>query len=266
MNHRRLFRWGVGVVTAVGLVIAATDLSAAPKPKPRPKPAAKPGPKPGPKAGPKKRPRPPGKKSPAKLPPKAKGVVIGRRVLRPVVPARYRPGVLVRSGGTIVLQQAPSVVVTGADQLAVVPTAESVAAEAYRAVDVADDYTVTLLIGGQPTPVRLLGVEAPLVAVSETQPGQLPEAARQFARNLLLDEFVYLQHDPGLAEQDADGNLVAYLYRAPDKLLVNLELIRQGYGLSAEGYSFQHREAFESYQQKARADRKGIWGSVSTGP
>jgi len=283
MNHRRFFRGSVALVAAVGLVIAAADSSAAPRPRPRPKPGVKSGPKLGPKPAPKLGPKPAvkpgpkpgakplsgprGRKPPIKLPPKARKVVIGRPVVRTVVPARYRPGVLVRSGGTIVLAQTtPSVVVASAEQLAVVPAAESVQAEAYRVVDVADDYTVTLLTDAGHTPVRLLGVDAPLVAVSENQPGQLPEAARHFARNLLLEEFVYLQYDPGLAEKDADGNPVAYLYRAPDKLLVNLELIRQGYGLAAEGYAFEHQEAFEWYQQKAQTDRKGIWESVLTSP
>ena len=93
----------------------------------------------------------------------------------------------------------------------------------------------------------------------------LPEIARHFARNLLVDEFVYLDSDPGLAATDEEGRRVAYVHRAPDGLLANLELIRQGYGLAADGYAFEYQDSFASYQAKAQDDRKGIWATLSEG-
>jgi endonuclease YncB( thermonuclease family) len=186
--------------------------------------------------------------------------VVPRPGVRVAVPA-YVPQ-------TVVYRPSPTVVATSAEELAVVPVKEVVEeAEAYRVIDVDAAYTVTVQIDGRPTPVRMLGVEPPLVAASdEDETGTLPEAALHFVRNLLVAEFVYLDHDPGLEKTDADGNLVAYLYRAPDELLVNLELIRQGYALAAEGYSYQLQEAFTAYQAKAQADQKGIWASVAVAP
>jgi endonuclease YncB( thermonuclease family) len=52
---------------------------------------------------------------------------------------------------------------------------------------------------------------------------------------------------------------VAYVHPAPDGLLVNLEIIRQGYGLAAEGYAFEHQETFAVYQARAQQTGKGIW-------
>jgi endonuclease YncB( thermonuclease family) len=107
----------------------------------------------------------------------------------------------------------------------------------------------------------LVGLDPPLVS----GPGNtavLPEEAGQFVRNLLVKEYVYLDSDPNLAEKDAEGVSVAYLYRAPDKLPVNLELIRQGYALVAQGYQFQYAEEFAAYEQKAQADQKGIWATL----
>ncbi|OHB69349.1 MAG: hypothetical protein A2V70_20995 [Planctomycetes bacterium RBG_13_63_9] len=143
---------------------------------------------------------------------------------------------------------------------------EQVPAEAYEVVRVADDYTVTILVDGQQTAVRLLGVEPPLVAASQGGHGVLPEVARHFVRNLLVGESVYLDSDPAVAQRDAEGTLVAYLHRAPDGLLINEELVRQGYAQAATDYPFQYQPQFAAYQRKAQADAKGIWTARSAGP
>ena len=49
--------------------------------------------------------------------------------------------------------------------------------------------------------------------------------ASAFTRNLLLGEPVYLRFDTD--RTDKYGRLLAYLYRAPDGLFVNLEIVRQ---------------------------------------
>ena len=55
---------------------------------------------------------------------------------------------------------------------------------------------------------------------------------------------------------------MAYLYRAPDNLLVNLEVIRQGFGLAETDYYFDQQTAFRFYESKAQADDKGLWTLV----
>jgi len=286
MNHSRLPRSGIAALVVLSLLLAQ---AAAVPPKSRPKGGPKAGPKAGPKVGPKAGPKPkpgpkpgptlgpkPGAKRvakpalkkplkpipkplprpPVKVVPSPKLHVVPRPGVRVVVPT-YLPRVVVR-------RPRPTVLVTSVNELAVVPVKEVVEEEeAYKVMDVDQAYKVTVLIDGQPTPVRMLGVEPPLVASPDDESGTLPEAALYFVRNLLVNEFVYLDHDPTLAEKDADGNLIAYLYRAPDNLLVNLELIRQGYGLVAEAYSFELQGAFTAYQAKAQADEKGIWASVA---
>ena len=281
MNRFRLPTSSIAALIALSLLVG--PLAAAPRrggprggpkagpkvgpkagPKAGPKSSPKAGPKPGPKAGPilgpktgVKKPVKPGRKPGVKVVPRPELRVVPRPGVRAVVPV-YVPRVVVG-------RPRPTVVVTSVQELAVVPVKEvGEEEEAYKVIAVDDAYTLTLLIDGRPTPVRMLGVEPPLVATSaENQSGTIPEAALHFVRNLLVGEFVYLDHDPGLAEKDADGNLIAYLYRAPDKLFVNLELIRQGYGLAAEAYSFECQEALAAYQAKAQADGKGIWATVA---
>jgi endonuclease YncB( thermonuclease family) len=164
------------------------------------------------------------------------------------------PAVIIRQG-TRVIREVPSPKVK---DVVLIPTRQFVPSEAHRVVRVDDRFLVTLLIDGVETPVRMVGVDPPLVATGEGLP-KPPEEARQFIENLLAGELVYLDRDPILAQKDAEGNLVAYLYRAPDKLLINLELIRQGYGLVAEDYKFRFEQAFLAQEQKARAARRGIW-------
>ena len=77
--------------------------------------------------------------------------------------------------------------------------------------------------------------------------------------NLLAGEFVHVKYDPTLANDGDDGKMPAYLYRAPDGLFVNLELIRQGCSLAVADQPFEHDELFGFYEAKAQGDGKGIW-------
>ncbi|RLC67314.1 MAG: hypothetical protein DRI52_10975, partial [Chloroflexi bacterium] len=108
---------------------------------------------------------------------------------------------------------------------------------------------------GEKISVRLLGVTP--IYTNQTEE-KIETSSSQFIKNLLTGELVYLQYDPNLARQDENGYTVAYLYRAPDNLFINLEIIRQGYGLSAS-YRHKYSDLFDFYQKKAQADGKGIW-------
>ena len=87
----------------------------------------------------------------------------------------------------------------------------------------------------------------------------------RFLGNLLGGEYVHLKYDPSLAEKDEEGTVLAYLYRAPDGLFVNLEAIRQGFALAPRDYEFKHSKTFNYYEEKAQADLKGFWGRMQAG-
>ena len=65
-----------------------------------------------------------------------------------------------------------------------------------------------------------------------------------------------------VAEEDADGKCVAYLFRAPDGLVVNLEVVRAGFAVTQSGYEFDQKSLFEKYQASAQAAGKGIYGII----
>ena len=63
----------------------------------------------------------------------------------------------------------------------------------------------------------------------------------------------------------ADGELAAVkLFRAPDGLYVNLELIRQGYAQLAPEDLTDELSLFKAYQQRARLSGKGLWSKSLT--
>lgn len=62
---------------------------------------------------------------------------------------------------------------------------------------------------------------------------------------------------------DKYGRVLAYLYRAPDGLWVNLEIIRQGYGQVYTLASFKHIELFRDYERRAREIGKGLWRATT---
>jgi len=196
-----------------------------------------------------------------KAPPK----LARNRLRRRVVPARRRlilgrvgRKVVVREGTAVVRDAAAPIVITDAKGLQAVPKADHAESTACRVSSVRDDQTAVIHINGVKTPVRMIGVEQ-----ASWQGGKSGDAkARAFVRNLLAGEFVYVQYDEGLAEADADGNKVAYLYRAPDGLFLNLEVIRQGYAVAADGYDWRHQSVFRFYERKARADAKGLWPAM----
>lgn len=112
----------------------------------------------------------------------------------------------------------------------------------------------TLVVGNlrAPTKIRLLGVDAP----ESNQPNG--SAATQFLARLLDGERVFVETDPN-NEKDVYGRTLAYLYRAPDGLLVNLEIVRQGYGRVYRKAGFKYWRLFVHYEGVAQAAKRGVW-------
>lgn len=239
----------VGIaVGVVGLALVVALSQAAPPPRPRPH----------------RRPVPPRRLRP--LPPKRARVA---RHARPVVLRRHRRLMVRRMGTSVVVVQQDGEGnetvttpqpqnVTTAEAMKQVPAASFGDSSAHKVARTATGFSVVANIGGVETPIRLVGVTP---AGRATGTSNDAEQGQWFFRNLLSGEFVHVKADSTLAETDEDGKKVGYLYRVPDGLFVNLELVRQGYALAARGYSFEHQELFRFYEGKAVADGKGIWAA-----
>jgi micrococcal nuclease len=131
-----------------------------------------------------------------------------------------------------------------------VPATERVA----KVVAVLDGDTI-VISGGEK--VRYAGLNTP----ESHHPDKLPEYCGREAveanRRLVAGKTVRLEFDA--RRRDQYGRLLAYVY--VDSLLVNAELIRQGYAqVSTYKENQRYHAEFERLQQHAIAARRGLWG------
>lgn len=118
---------------------------------------------------------------------------------------------------------------------------------AWPVVQVVDAQTLIVARDGRESRVNLAGVALPY---DEAAQG----AASAALTRMLAGEHVYVRFMPG----DARGG---YVYRDPDGLLVNLELVRQGYARTAAAIHPEYQPLFRYYEGVARRYDKGIWGA-----
>ena len=134
--------------------------------------------------------------------------------------------------------------------------------QAYEVVEVIDGDTVKLMIDDKLTTVRLIGIDTP-ETVHPTRPVEpYGKRASEFLQNMLTGGSVYLEY--GAERTDKYGRLLAYLYRAPDGLFVNLEIVRQGYGRAYTEYPFKYEHVFVSWDSIAHKHGRGLWKLVQS--
>lgn len=109
-------------------------------------------------------------------------------------------------------------------------------------------------VDGAETTVRLIGTYIPAS-------GPAGDEARLFSARLLQGESVYLEYDPNWPQCDRDGRLWAYVYRVPDGLAVNLELVRGGYARVSSAEPFAQEPLFRAYESVAHRAQKGLWNA-----
>jgi endonuclease YncB( thermonuclease family) len=130
----------------------------------------------------------------------------------------------------------------------------------FRVVRVVDGDTVDLETNSKVERVRLIGVDTP-ESVHPDKPVEFyAKEASLFARNLLEGESVYIRE--GTQKTDKYGRRLAYLFRVPDGLFVNLEIVRQGYGhVFQVKEPIEHLELFLHYERLASSSKKGVWAA-----
>lgn len=136
----------------------------------------------------------------------------------------------------------------------VIPHKDFKGATAYRVTEVTDGDTITVDIDGKPVKVRLLGVDAPELGREHGA------ESHNAVAHLLQGESVYLESDKP-DQKDLYSRKLAYVYRAPDGLFVNLEIVRQGYGKVYTKEKCGQQELLTYYESVAKEAKKGVWGS-----
>jgi micrococcal nuclease len=129
-------------------------------------------------------------------------------------------------------------------------------------VRIVDGDTIVIRLGREETTVRLIGVDTPETVHPRRPVEAYGKEASRFLTNLLAGESVYIESEPG-NPVDRYGRTLGYLYRVPDGLFVNLEIVRQGYGHAYTKYPFEHIDLFRFYETKAREAGRGLWGDAA---
>ncbi len=128
---------------------------------------------------------------------------------------------------------------------------------ACRVERVIDGDTIRIDYNGKSESVRLIGVDTPEMNDRDEELRVLAKRAAEFTRGLLAGKSVYLQFDR--ERRDKFGRLLAYVYRAPDRLFVNLELVRLGYSRAYTKYPFKYSALFREHERQAKAEGLGVW-------
>jgi micrococcal nuclease len=121
---------------------------------------------------------------------------------------------------------------------------------------VVDGDTILVRIDGRRERVRYIGVDTPESVKPGTRVQCFGKAASAANRRLVEGREVRLEYDA--EARDRYGRLLAYVYRG--QLLVNAELIRQGYGKPLEiEPNLAHAVELRRLAVAARRAHRGLW-------
>ena len=146
--------------------------------------------------------------------------------------------------------------------LPILPSPDFSKLTAYPVVRVVDGDTIVVSDKGKDVKVRLVGVDTPETVHPRKPVEHYGKEASRFTTNLLKGEKVYLVGEPLPGALDRYGRTLAYIYRAPDGLFVNAEIIRQGYGHAYTQIPSKYMQEFKQLEQFARKAEKGLWAPV----
>jgi micrococcal nuclease len=133
-------------------------------------------------------------------------------------------------------------------------------------VRVIDGDTIEVVYQGKVTKVRLQGIDTPETKHPDRPVEAYGPEASRFVINLLRGEKVYLTPSGKTFTLGKYGRLIACVYRAPDGLYVNAEVIRQGYGRAYTKYPGKHHKEYVQLERFAKQAKKGMWASSSPKP
>ena len=133
---------------------------------------------------------------------------------------------------------------------------------------VVDGDTVRVLIDGQDTSVRLIGIDTP-ETVAPNRPVECagPEAS-VYAEQLMSGQEVFLELDATQGAYDNYGRVLAYVWVADSRqdagaVMVNLAQVQAGL---AEEYTYddpyKYQQLFQDAEQQAQDDLLGQWGQI----
>ncbi|MDQ5931421.1 MAG: micrococcal nuclease [Patescibacteria group bacterium] len=137
-----------------------------------------------------------------------------------------------------------------------------VAAVNPRVTRVVDGDTFEVSIGDTVEKVRMLGIDTP-ESVDPRRPVQcFAKEATKKLKELIEGQEVVLTQDYSNDDRDKYGRMLRYVARM-DGLLVNEEMIKEGYAYAYIKFPFERREAYLKLQTGARTMGRGLWATTT---
>ena len=135
------------------------------------------------------------------------------------------------------------------------------AAQAAAIVRVVDGDTVIARLDSGPTErVRLIGIDTPESVKPGTPVQCFALKASAHTKHLLTGRRVRLVLDA--EPRDRYGRLLAYIYRQPDGLFVNADLVRGGYAQTLTiPPNVRFADRFSALARQARDAGRGLWSA-----
>lgn len=107
--------------------------------------------------------------------------------------------------------------------------------------------------------VRLIGIDTPETHEASSERVRVfGERAKAFVRELVVGNSVRLEYERGALSRDRYGRTLAYVFLADGRLL-NLEILRAGYGFAYLRFPFARANEFRDAEAEARRARRGLW-------
>ncbi|MFZ2682029.1 MAG: thermonuclease family protein [Patescibacteria group bacterium] len=130
---------------------------------------------------------------------------------------------------------------------------------------VIDGDTVDVVLAGEVTRIRLIGVDTPETVDPRKEVQCFGLEASAFVQNLLADQVVTVEFDESQGMTDKYGRALAYL-RLADGTNVGEKLLRDGYGYEyTYSKAYKYQQDFKNAEQLARDTESGLWSSETCG-
>jgi micrococcal nuclease len=133
--------------------------------------------------------------------------------------------------------------------------------EPVRVIRVIDGDTIVVSQAGKSVRVRLIGVDCPEAGGRGKPVEWFANESSAYVRSLLDGRSVYLEFDPTGNKIDRYGRTLAHVYRVPDRLWINREIVSRGYGFALTRYPFAYLDEFRQAERSAREAGRGLWGT-----
>jgi len=128
----------------------------------------------------------------------------------------------------------------------------------YEITEFADGDTISVDMNGRTERVRFIGVDTPETHDPRKAVQCFGKAAARFTKQLIGQQRVRLESDSLNTNRDRYNRLLRYVY-LPDGTLVNLEIIKQGYGFAYTYFPFAKSDEFKMAETVARQQERGLW-------